>query len=161
MKKLVALLIAASAVVAALLVKKSRDDAGGTERIDAATLAHLKQFSETVEAGRASATAAFAASSGSEHDALDEKAFADIKRFRETFSEIAEKLPAPAVDLAREIVERYEAAQVQLMTFAINRKNRESNEDHVDMETADRSSFANDSAQLSERLGEAIRSRRV
>ena len=164
MKKSTVFFVTGAAVAVTILAWRATNagvNSDNSVRIDPATVKNLKRFGETVERCRESATAAFSANDGAEHETLDEKAIAEIKQIGELFTEIRGELPDVALNLAREIVERYENAQVQLMAFAINRKNRETDGGPTDLELADRAAFARDSANLSDRLSEAISSRRL
>ena len=163
MKKRIALGIGAAAIAAAALAWRSRStgDDSTTQRIDADAIAQLKRLSEAVESSRTSALAAFGAADDADHGSLDERAITDIKTVVELVAGFGDTLPSAAVALANEIVERYESAQVQLMSFAINRKNRGHDGAQSEMELADGLAFTRESEALSGRLKEAIETRRL
>jgi len=115
------------------------------------TLARLR---DALDTSYRSTVAAFATQADeAEYEATDAQAQRDADCLQEVFTETQADLGAEFVDDYRAIVERIMSAQLQLMAFAINRKNRGLPDSaQAEAEATDREAFEKDTVPLYARL---------
>lgn len=101
-----------------------------------------REFRAAIEAAYASTLAAFGANGDSDPAALEERAKADAQALESAFEAVRPALSERLAPAVASFVESITAAQVQLMAFAINRKNRDPNDPaQAELERDDRTAF--------------------
>ncbi len=116
--------------------------------------AKLHAIGEAIETSYASTVAAFALL-GEEADYAthDAKAQQDADRLQQLFDSVRPELSPELAKDCEAVVDRIAAAQLQLMAFAINRKNRGMPDNaQAETELADRKAFQEEAAPLFERI---------
>jgi len=118
----------------------------------------LRRLREALDLSYRSTIAAFATQADeAEYEATDAQAQRDADCLQEVFTEAQSDLGAEFVDEYRAIVERITSAQLQLMAFAINRKNRGLPDSaQAEAEATDRRVFETDTAPFYARLRAAL-----
>lgn len=146
-RRTIALVSALAAVAIVAVVReqlgKRRVAATYKETVGSLDLDHVRDLRVAVEHGYDSTIAAFATSGDdAQYEARDARAEADAQQLRETFERLRAQL-APELAIACEaLVERVSGAQMKLMAFAINRKNRGLPDGaQVEAEASDRKAF--------------------
>ena len=103
----------------------------------------LRRLREAAEAAHASTVAAFATAGDSDDfDARDALAAANAERLASAVAAVRDDLAPGLREACDAMLERVSSAQLQLMAFAINRKNRGTPDAaQTEAETADRKAF--------------------
>jgi hypothetical protein len=144
-KREIVLTVAALGIAAALVVRLLRN--GQKAGLDQAAAAELLS---SIQAAYGSTLAALdAAGTSDEFDARDARAAADAARLERTFEGCRNELTARLLPSVSTFVDCVRAAQVQIMAFAVNRKNRGlPDAAQAAAEAADRRSFRREAAPL-------------
>ena len=124
----------------------------------AATSPQLRPIAEAIETSYASTIAAFALhGEEADYETHDAQAQRDADRLQQVFSSMHADLSPELASSCEAVIDRIAAAQLQLMAFAINRKNRGLPDSaQAEAELADRRAFEDDTAPLFERVKAAL-----
>jgi hypothetical protein len=118
----------------------------------------LRPISDAIETSYGSTIAAFALhGEEADYEAHDARAQQDAERLQQLFLSMRSDLSPELASSCEAVIDRIAAAQLQLMAFAINRKNRGLPDSaQAKAEIADREAFQDDVAPLFERVRAAL-----